>query len=200
MYLLVLIVYSFRFLGILYIWISGCLRIKTVLLLPFFHGDASLLPLAPMQLIPVLGCLPGLCFPQIPHGQVLTSLGLSCLLRPSWNTLLKSNPFCPSPTPAPHRIILSLRYIFPQHWPLQTLYLSPLKMVLRVPRMSNISGRRAQADTWPVLAGGGLGRSFPWGTLSPAPPFLAERGKISPRRWEDTQEALGGGTQRLRSR
>lgn len=67
----------------------------------------------------------------------------------------------PTPSPCPtqrHPFPVS---IFPQHWPLHTLYLSPLRMVSKVPRMN-------QADAWPVLDEDGSRRSFS-GALCPLP-------------------------------
>lgn len=116
--------------------------------------------------------------PRCSMAHSLTPSGLysnvNFLPRPSWNTLLKLNP---SPNPL---LLLTLFLlcisISLQHWPSQTLSLSLLKMVLRVPRSINVPGRRA----WVGLSHWGMEEdteNVPPGLSDPCPTLLGWEGK-----------------------
>ena len=137
-------------------------------------------------------CLNG-SSPRCSMAHSLTPLGLNSnvdfLPRPSWNTLLTLSP---SPNPLLLLTLFCLCInISPQHWPFQTLSLSPLKMVLRVPRRNNVPGRRA----WVGLSHWGMKEgieSVPLGLSHSCPTLRGWEGKDL---YTDIKEAVGGGTQ-----
>ena len=158
---------------------SRHLRMKLVFFLS--RMDSSCLFLALVRLVLLGGVCLNCSSPRCPMAHSLTPSGLysnvNLLPRPSWNTLLKLNP-SPNPLLLLTLFLLCIN-ISLQHWPSQTLSLSLLKMVLRVPRSINVPGRRA----WVGLSHWGMEEDIEntclLGSQIPAPPFLAGRGRVS---------------------
>ena len=155
------------------------------------------MPLACFLFLRGLFLFGGVCLngssPRCSMAHSLTPLSLNSnvnfLPRPSWNTLLTLSP---SPNPL---LLLTLFFlcinISLQHWLFQTLSLSPLKMVLRVPRRNNVPGRRA----WVGLSHWGMKEgieSVPLGLSHSCPTLRGWEGKDL---YTDIKEAAGGGTQ-----